>query len=168
MSTRYTMHEALCTRRAASKTQYPLQVRPKNIGELNQNVFYYDDMRCLTFSDSSQCALRKTLLQVGSVAASWLLRTINLSRQTSTLQEYYQNAYAVSQIPNEKNAPLMLHSADSSKRYKPFQPPPYPERTWPAKECNKTPIWLSTDLRDGNQSLANRESILACQESINP
>ncbi|GMK54399.1 hypothetical protein CspeluHIS016_0109850 [Cutaneotrichosporon spelunceum] len=44
---------------------------------------------------------------------------------------------------------------DPSKRYAPFQPEPYPNRTWPDKKCKKAPIWLSTDLRDGNQSLAN-------------
>jgi 2-isopropylmalate synthase len=45
---------------------------------------------------------------------------------------------------------------DPSKRYAPFQPEPYPNRTWPDKKTKKPPIWLSTDLRDGNQSLANR------------
>ena len=44
---------------------------------------------------------------------------------------------------------------DPSKRYRPFQPEPFPKRTWPDKKCKKAPIWLSTDLRDGNQSLAN-------------
>ncbi|BEJ11208.1 hypothetical protein CspHIS471_0106300 [Cutaneotrichosporon sp. HIS471] len=44
---------------------------------------------------------------------------------------------------------------DPSKRYAPFQPEPYPNRTWPDQKCKKPPIWLSTDLRDGNQSLAN-------------
>lgn len=46
---------------------------------------------------------------------------------------------------------------DPSKRYTRFKPEPFPQRTWPEKECRKPPIWLSTDLRDGNQSLANRE-----------
>ncbi|OCF34539.1 2-isopropylmalate synthase [Kwoniella heveanensis BCC8398] len=45
--------------------------------------------------------------------------------------------------------------AEPSKRYKPFQPVPFPNRTWPDKTHKKAPIWLSTDLRDGNQSLAN-------------
>lgn len=48
-------------------------------------------------------------------------------------------------------------SEDPSKRYKPFEAIPFPQRTWPDKVCKKAPIWLSTDLRDGNQSLANRE-----------
>ncbi|ORX36454.1 hypothetical protein BD324DRAFT_628891 [Kockovaella imperatae] len=41
------------------------------------------------------------------------------------------------------------------ERYSPFQPVPFPQRTWPDKQNKKAPIWLSTDLRDGNQSLAN-------------
>ncbi|KAE8540696.1 2-isopropylmalate synthase [Cryptococcus gattii VGV] len=45
--------------------------------------------------------------------------------------------------------------SDPSKRYLPFQPVPFPNRTWPDKTHKKAPIWLSTDLRDGNQSLAN-------------
>lgn len=45
--------------------------------------------------------------------------------------------------------------SDPSTRYKPFKPEPYTSRTWPDKEAKKAPIWLSTDLRDGNQSLAN-------------
>ncbi|WRT65385.1 2-isopropylmalate synthase [Kwoniella shivajii] len=45
--------------------------------------------------------------------------------------------------------------ADPSQRYLPFNPVPFPNRTWPDKVHKKAPIWLSTDLRDGNQSLAN-------------
>ncbi|KAL4884494.1 aldolase [Aspergillus karnatakaensis] len=30
-----------------------------------------------------------------------------------------------------------------------------PERQWPSKKLTKSPIWLSTDLRDGNQALPN-------------
>ncbi|KAI5451988.1 2-isopropylmalate synthase (Alpha-isopropylmalate synthase) (Alpha-IPM synthetase) [Naganishia albida] len=44
---------------------------------------------------------------------------------------------------------------DPSKRYRAFKPLPFPQRTWPEKQHEKAPIWLSTDLRDGNQSLAN-------------
>lgn len=53
--------------------------------------------------------------------------------------------------------PLLTPSDDPSKRYKPFAAQPFPQRTWPDKVCKQAPIWLSTDLRDGNQSLANRE-----------
>ncbi len=42
---------------------------------------------------------------------------------------------------------------DPSQKYRPFTPVALPDRTWPDKVIDKAPIWLSTDLRDGNQSL---------------
>ncbi|CDF82425.1 2-isopropylmalate synthase [Pseudomonas knackmussii B13] len=42
---------------------------------------------------------------------------------------------------------------DPSKKYRPFTQITLPDRTWPDKVIDKAPIWLSTDLRDGNQSL---------------
>ncbi|KAK4685188.1 2-isopropylmalate synthase, partial [Tremellales sp. Uapishka_1] len=45
--------------------------------------------------------------------------------------------------------------ANPAERYRPFVPVPFPSRTWPDKTAKQAPIWLSTDLRDGNQSLAN-------------
>ncbi len=42
---------------------------------------------------------------------------------------------------------------DPSQKYRPFTPIALPDRTWPDKVIDKAPIWLSTDLRDGNQSL---------------
>ncbi|MEO4047586.1 2-isopropylmalate synthase [Pseudomonas sp. CAU 1711] len=42
---------------------------------------------------------------------------------------------------------------DPSKKYRPFTPIALPDRTWPDKAIDQAPIWLSTDLRDGNQSL---------------
>ncbi|WP_373389062.1 2-isopropylmalate synthase [Pseudomonas alcaligenes] len=42
---------------------------------------------------------------------------------------------------------------DPSKKYRAFTPIHLPDRTWPDKTIDKAPIWLSTDLRDGNQSL---------------
>ncbi|MGF1514203.1 MAG: 2-isopropylmalate synthase [Elainellaceae cyanobacterium] len=38
-------------------------------------------------------------------------------------------------------------------KYRPFQPVDLPDRTWPTKTITQPPIWLSTDLRDGNQAL---------------
>ena len=38
-------------------------------------------------------------------------------------------------------------------RYKPFAPIDLADRTWPSKTITKPPIWMSTDLRDGNQAL---------------
>ena len=42
---------------------------------------------------------------------------------------------------------------DPSKKYRPFTQIQLPDRTWPDRIIDKAPIWLSTDLRDGNQSL---------------
>ena len=40
-----------------------------------------------------------------------------------------------------------------SSKYRPFPQIDIPDRTWPGKVIDKAPIWLSSDLRDGNQSL---------------
>ncbi|WP_462381821.1 2-isopropylmalate synthase [Pseudomonas sp. Marseille-QA0892] len=42
---------------------------------------------------------------------------------------------------------------DPSSKYRAFTPVSLPDRTWPDRAIEKAPIWLSTDLRDGNQSL---------------
>ena len=44
---------------------------------------------------------------------------------------------------------------DPSKKYKRFKPLNIPDRQWPSKTLDKPPRWLSTDLRDGNQSLVD-------------
>ncbi|KAH7910641.1 hypothetical protein BJ138DRAFT_1064731 [Hygrophoropsis aurantiaca] len=49
--------------------------------------------------------------------------------------------------------PCML--IDPSQKYKPYTPLKLDDRQWPTKTFSKPPIWLSTDLRDGNQALAN-------------
>ncbi|KAM0461884.1 hypothetical protein ACHAO4_001073 [Trichoderma viride] len=41
------------------------------------------------------------------------------------------------------------------KKYKAFPPLNLPDRQWPSKTLDKAPRWLSTDLRDGNQSLVD-------------
>lgn len=38
-------------------------------------------------------------------------------------------------------------------KYRPFPAYEFNERTWPSKRITTPPIWMSTDLRDGNQSL---------------
>lgn len=40
-----------------------------------------------------------------------------------------------------------------SAKYPPFQPVELRDRAWPAQTLTHPPIWLSTDLRDGNQAL---------------
>ncbi|KAH0541944.1 hypothetical protein FGG08_003576 [Glutinoglossum americanum] len=44
---------------------------------------------------------------------------------------------------------------DPSKKYRKFKPLDIPDRQWPSKVLDKAPRWLSTDLRDGNQSLVD-------------
>jgi len=39
------------------------------------------------------------------------------------------------------------------QKYRPQPPVDLPERSWPARTISAAPIWLSTDLRDGNQAL---------------
>jgi len=43
---------------------------------------------------------------------------------------------------------------DPSQKYLPYQPIHLPDRQWPDKQLTHAPRWLSTDLRDGNQALA--------------
>lgn len=42
---------------------------------------------------------------------------------------------------------------DPSKKYRAFPVINLPDRTWPSQTITRAPIWLSSDLRDGNQSL---------------
>jgi 2-isopropylmalate synthase len=42
---------------------------------------------------------------------------------------------------------------DPSPKYRPFPQVPLPDRQWPGRTITTAPIWLSTDLRDGNQAL---------------
>lgn len=48
-----------------------------------------------------------------------------------------------------------ISSSDPSVKYKRYTPLKLEDRQWPTKTITKPPIWLSTDLRDGNQALAN-------------
>ncbi|KAH3670584.1 hypothetical protein OGAPHI_001099 [Ogataea philodendri] len=49
--------------------------------------------------------------------------------------------------------------SNPSKKYKKFVPLKLPNRQWPDKTFEKPPRWLSTDLRDGNQSLPDPMSV---------
>ncbi|MBZ6378940.1 2-isopropylmalate synthase [Pacificimonas flava] len=42
---------------------------------------------------------------------------------------------------------------DPSQKYRPFPQVDLPNRQWPAQQISAPPRWLSTDMRDGNQSL---------------
>ena len=43
---------------------------------------------------------------------------------------------------------------DPAQKYRPYTPISLPDRRWPEKQQTHAPRWLSTDLRDGNQALA--------------
>lgn len=43
--------------------------------------------------------------------------------------------------------------ANPSVKYRPFPPLALPDRQWPNRTIAQAPIWMSTDLRDGNQAL---------------
>ncbi|MEZ0496646.1 2-isopropylmalate synthase [Sphingomonas sp. IW22] len=42
---------------------------------------------------------------------------------------------------------------DPSTKYRPFPMVDLPDRQWPGRTITQAPIWLSTDMRDGNQAL---------------
>ncbi|KAF9261117.1 2-isopropylmalate synthase [Marasmius fiardii PR-910] len=47
---------------------------------------------------------------------------------------------------------------DPAIKYRPYTEVPFPKgyvRQWPTKRTTEPPVWLSTDLRDGNQALVN-------------
>ncbi|WP_343587556.1 2-isopropylmalate synthase [Herbaspirillum sp.] len=43
--------------------------------------------------------------------------------------------------------------SNPAAKYRPFPAIDLPDRTWPSKVIDTPPIWMSTDLRDGNQAL---------------
>ncbi|GGE72381.1 MAG TPA: 2-isopropylmalate synthase [Paenalcaligenes hominis] len=51
--------------------------------------------------------------------------------------------------------------SNPASKYVPFSPftKDFSERTWPSKRITHPPIWMSTDLRDGNQSLIEPMSV---------
>ncbi len=46
---------------------------------------------------------------------------------------------------------MLSHPAE---KYRPYPPIALPDRRWPDRQISHAPRWLSTDLRDGNQALA--------------
>ena len=49
--------------------------------------------------------------------------------------------------------------ANPATKYRAFAPVSLPDRQWPNRVIDKPPIWMSTDLRDGNQSLIDPMSV---------
>ena len=58
-------------------------------------------------------------------------------------------------MSNNNPSTLIKTKFDPSKKYRPPFGFKLPERKWPNNPLNKTPIWCSVDLRDGNQALVN-------------
>ncbi len=46
-----------------------------------------------------------------------------------------------------------------AEKYRPFEPVRLAARKWPSRTIERAPIWMSTDLRDGNQALIEPMSI---------
>ncbi len=57
---------------------------------------------------------------------------------------------------------MMLEAPEH--KYRPFAPVELVDRTWPARTLQAPPVWLSTDLRDGNQALFEPMGIDAKRE----
>ncbi|MCX4190687.1 2-isopropylmalate synthase [Methylophaga sp. OBS3] len=49
--------------------------------------------------------------------------------------------------------------AQPEQKYRRFQATPLADRQWPNKVIEKVPVWMSTDLRDGNQALIDPMSV---------
>ncbi|MFA5549697.1 MAG: 2-isopropylmalate synthase [Porticoccaceae bacterium] len=49
--------------------------------------------------------------------------------------------------------------ANPAAKYRAFAPVSLPDRQWPNRVITRPPIWMSTDLRDGNQSLIDPMSV---------
>lgn len=49
--------------------------------------------------------------------------------------------------------------ANPAQKYRRFEPIQLPDRQWPNRVIEKPPIWMSTDLRDGNQALIDPMSV---------
>ena len=72
---------------------------------------------------------------------------------TSTRQQGEQPRPAVRRRSIGAEAIRPTPSGMPCHRYAPFRAIDLPDRTWPTRSIAKTPRWLSTDLRDGNQAL---------------
>jgi len=57
--------------------------------------------------------------------------------------------------------PEVTMLSNPASKYKPFVPfaKDFSERTWPSRRITAPPIWMSTDLRDGNQALIEPMSV---------
>ncbi|MCX8017537.1 MAG: 2-isopropylmalate synthase, partial [Rhodocyclaceae bacterium] len=49
--------------------------------------------------------------------------------------------------------------SNPASKYRPFPPVRLTDRQWPDRVLERAPIWMSTDLRDGNQALFEPMSV---------
>src|SRR3546814_6039017 len=61
--------------------------------------------------------------------------------------------YTLFPYPTLFRSSAMTMLKDPSTKYRSFKPIHLRDRQWPDAVLSKAPIWLSTDLRDGNQAL---------------
>jgi 2-isopropylmalate synthase len=61
-------------------------------------------------------------------------------------------AYDSCQFPLSANRSFVVLSNPATK-YRAFPAIDLPNRQWPSRTITQAPVWMSTDLRDGNQSL---------------
>jgi len=66
------------------------------------------------------------------------------------LWAYSSNLITTKFSGEKKLTKIINHSAS---KYRGFKPIDLSDRTWPSKTIEKSPIWCSVDLRDGNQAL---------------
>ncbi|RMP81409.1 hypothetical protein ALQ17_05114 [Pseudomonas fluorescens] len=81
--------------------------------------------------------------------------TARLNRSASSLRFIPKNSSTAGRLfsaPTTKDFPMSMLK-DPSSKYRAFPTIDIPDRTWPSKTITEAPIWCSSDLRDGNQSL---------------
>jgi 2-isopropylmalate synthase len=67
------------------------------------------------------------------------------------------SAVSANPFSNYQEQPIMLNNP--ATKYRAFPAIPLADRQWPNKTITRPPIWMSTDLRDGNQSLIEPMSV---------
>src|SRR5690554_5829400 len=59
----------------------------------------------------------------------------------------------------QQRHPETIMIANPATKYRAFAPVRLADRQWPNRVIDKPPVWMSTDLRDGNQSLIDPMSV---------
>lgn len=67
--------------------------------------------------------------------------------------------FAILYFPHVESLNTVFHRPDPAQKYAPYVSINLPDRQWPGNVLRSAPVWLSTDLRDGNQALPNPMNI---------